>query len=504
MEKPNEKLKKKAALNSVSSFLDYSVKLLVYLFVNPYIIRGLGINSYGIWETISQISNYTKTADFKATEALKWKIAREKGFQNDLILQKYLTSALYGFLILIPLFSGLGFLLILNIDYLIKLDSSQVKEVQNALAFLIFAIIILKFFDLHESVLRGMNLGYKRMGIRAFIYILGAGAQISVILFGFGITGLAFVNVLINILSGFVLVFLIKKHVPWFKFKIIRIRDSFDFLKLSGWFSVWTLVYLLINSSDKVALSYFMDPENVGIYSIFLYSSFASKGILFNIISGVAPGFGQFFADKNLLKINEIRLILYKLILGFCIVFGVIIILLNQSFVNLWISDHFTLIPLINYLLVIIMALDSFIYLENVLLNLSLKVKFKVVSGLISFFISFFVWWLLIEDYGILGLCLGIVFGRIFLLASYIYYVNIKIVENKAFQIPFDLPFLILGFMLLGVAYSISGLVQIQKWSSLIGFAFLGILIIGSILFSILRKTEKQLIINSIKSIIKR
>ncbi len=504
MKKNIENLKKRAVLNSVSSIIDYVIKLLVYLFVNPFIIRSLGINYYGIWETISQVSNYTKTADFKATEALKWKVARERSFQSDHTLQKYLTSALYGFLFLFPLFSGLGFLLIVNIDYLINLERHQIKEVQNALAFLIFAIILLKFFELHESVLRGMNLGYKRMGIRAIIYIFGGVAQIVVISFGYGIIGLALVNVLINVFSGVVLIIIIKKYVPWFRFRIIKIRDSFNFLKLSGWFSIWTLIYLLINSSDKIALGFFMNPESVGIYSIFLYSSFASKGILYNIISGVTPGFGKFFMEKNLNRINELRYILYKLILGFSIVFGVMIILLNQSFVNLWISNEFRLIPLINILLVIIMVLDCFIYIDNALLNLSLKVKFKVVSGIISFFLSFFVWWTLIDDYGILGLCLGIILGRIFLLAAYIYYVNIKVVKNKSFKLPFDLTFSVFGFLVLGFAYLISSSINIQTWSFLIGFAILGALILGFILFTILKKTEKQLIINSIKLIIKR
>ena len=57
------------------------------------------------------------------------------------------------------------------------------------MAFLVFAFIFKQLFSLFEAVLRGMNIAYKRMGVRAIITIIGGLLTAKVLHEGYGLQG---------------------------------------------------------------------------------------------------------------------------------------------------------------------------------------------------------------------------------------------------------------------------------------------------------------------------
>src|SRR5687768_6440687 len=73
-----ENLKQRAYLNTVSSLIDYTANRLTGLFVNPFVIAGLGTSLFGIWQMLGQFTGYVNIADTRSSQVLKWTVAQKK------------------------------------------------------------------------------------------------------------------------------------------------------------------------------------------------------------------------------------------------------------------------------------------------------------------------------------------------------------------------------------------------------------------------------------------
>src|SRR5690606_13637123 len=100
---------------------------------------------------------------------------------------------------------------------------------------LMLSLIINKVFDIFEAVLRGMNLGYKRMGFRAGIVAIGGASKVLVIQQGYGLIGLAVVDVALALITALTFYYIVRAHVSWFGFGRTTKKKTVEYGKLSGW-----------------------------------------------------------------------------------------------------------------------------------------------------------------------------------------------------------------------------------------------------------------------------
>src|ERR1044071_7065442 len=97
-----ENLKQRAYLNTLSSVLDYTANRLTGLFVNPFIIAGLGTSLFGIWQMLGQFTGYVNIADTRASQVLKWTVAQKKDLATGEELRKETGAAFVVMLFVMP------------------------------------------------------------------------------------------------------------------------------------------------------------------------------------------------------------------------------------------------------------------------------------------------------------------------------------------------------------------------------------------------------------------
>src|SRR5688572_30903177 len=78
-----ENLRQRAYLNSVSSIIDFAGVQITGLITSPFMVAGLGSSMYGIWRMLGQMTGYAGLADTRATQVLKWTVARKKDIAGD-------------------------------------------------------------------------------------------------------------------------------------------------------------------------------------------------------------------------------------------------------------------------------------------------------------------------------------------------------------------------------------------------------------------------------------
>lgn len=423
-------LKQRAYLNSLSSLIDYCGVQLTGFVVSPVIVNGLGTSLYGIWQMLGQMSGYSNFADVRATQVLKWTVAKKHVTENEEELRSDVSSAFLVTALFLPLVLVAGGVISWYAPSIIKADPSHYNLIRITSSLLIFALSISKFFDLFEAVLRGMNLGYKRMGLRASIVIGGGILKVISIQYGFGLIGLSVVQLIVALVTGLSYYFVVKKNISWFGWGKTNLKKFFQFGKLSGWYMASTASGTLLSSSDKILLGFIAGPILVSNYALTMFLPLAVQGVVTRIIIGAVPGIGKLFGLNEHYKITNIWLLMNNLIALALAAAGVTILLFNQSFLTLWVGKGHYAGEVANLTILVMVVQDTFIKHDAIIISATLDIKKKVIITILASIAFAGLGLLLIEELGIVGLCLSLIIGKFILFIGQRRILNNKLQNN--------------------------------------------------------------------------
>jgi len=493
IELPKENLKQRAYLNSVTSILDYGARILTNFVVTPFLVSGLGSTLFGVWKVLGQFTSYTNLADIKVSQVLKWAVARDRGSISDEELREYVTATFLLLMLILPFLLIAGAVISWYSPQITNVPDEYYATVRITAAILVLALVTNKVFDIFESILRGMNLGFKRMGFRATVFLIGGGLQVAVVLYGYGLIGLALVQVLVNFIIGITIYVIVKKNVPWYGWGRVNIKKSLSFVKTSGWFMGWAGIKMLILNSDKVLLGFLSGPALVTQYVITEYLMRAANGTISNVVHGVIPGIGKLYGSGHYEKLNKAReyIMLLTWIIGGTIC--TVVILLNESFIHLWIGSNQFAGQTVNILIVLVVFQYMFIQNDSAIINTTLDIKQKVYIGVITVIISIPLALLLVPLYGIVGLCIALLAGRMTMTVGYPWIVKNKIkvfLPLKTYIRP-SITLFILWF----ISYKISTGILLTTWAELlfIGIIATVVIILKIITFGLNTKQRNEL-----------
>jgi O-antigen/teichoic acid export membrane protein len=501
--KVKENQKQRAYLNSLTSIIDQFSKQVIGFFVSPIIFKGLGSNFYGVYQIVLELTGYANLADAQSTQVLKWTLAKNRNVSSEIELRSEISTGLYIVFFTLPIILIIGSLLSWFSPYIVKIEPEYVSIVRIATSIIVFAIVIEKFSNFFESILRGMNLGFKGLGVRTILIFFSGLGKVAVIQFGFGLIGLMVLQVFLGILTGFIFFYLVKKNIPWFGFGKTNKSKIISYTKVSGWFMATKIVGMLLFHSEKILLGFFIGPQLVAVYVLTLFTSSAMKGILDSVISGVIPGIGTFFGKGEFEKIQTSRLLINNLVWFISFSVGTSILLFNNSFLNLWVGEGNYAGPWENLLILLIAIQNVLFFTTGNFINVTLDLKTKVYLTGLGAFISIAMASILIPIYGILGLCISVLIGRSILSIGFPLILNKKMNFKASFLRRNEIRSLIVsitGFvvvLLIGDRY-----IFINNWFSLISSIVLTTLLAGTLFWFIgIEAENRRLILEQIKKV---
>ena len=101
-------LKHRAYLNAVTSLIDYGCAQLTGFVVSPFLVSGLGSSLYGVWQMLGQMTGYSNLADPRATQVLKWTVAKKQDSADGEELRSDVSSAFVVTALILPLVLVVG------------------------------------------------------------------------------------------------------------------------------------------------------------------------------------------------------------------------------------------------------------------------------------------------------------------------------------------------------------------------------------------------------------
>ncbi|HWC73099.1 MAG TPA: oligosaccharide flippase family protein, partial [Gemmatimonadales bacterium] len=405
-------LTKRASLNAIQALLDYSAKLAVGFVVTPILVSGLGSSLYGVWEVLSRLIGYMTAADARPTEALRLLVATRQGLDDPAGHRRAVGSALVVWVIFLPLVVVVGAVLVWLAPLFTKVTVDLHFAVYLTAALLVVSFLVSALASVPESVLRGMNLGYKRMGLQAALSVVGGALMVLAVRRGLGIAGVAASQVVLGGITGACFWLLAHRYVSWFGVARPHRQEVRALLGISGWLAGGELIAKVSLTSDVVILGAVVSSSVVTSYVLTGYAARFALGLHFILVSSAMPGLGGVLGERQFGRAAELRRELLAITWLFSVVVGATILLWNRSFVSLWVGAQLYAGGWVNLLIVALTLQTAVLRSDSFLLDAALQPRARVIISAIAGAVAVVAGVALAPSLGMVGVCLGLLAGR--------------------------------------------------------------------------------------------
>jgi len=402
----------RASLNLLQSVLDYSAKLGVGLVVVPILVSGLGRTVFGVWEMLGRLMGYLESTDGRPTQALRLVISNLQSQRDPHVKRRWIGAALMVWLCFLPLWIAAGALLVWLAPAVTKVNAGFVGTVRVACVVMMAGVLLASLASLPESVLRGMNLGYKRMGLQASLSLAGGAMAAGAVAAGAGLVGVASAGLALTGLTGLCFLFLAQRQISWFGIERPHRPEVQSLLHMSLWIAAGDAVAKLLLASDVLVLGLLLSAGSVTTYVLTGYAALLSVNLHSLVADSVIPGLAGIIGQRNYGRAVLLRRELLAVTAIFMTAAGTAILMWNQSFVHLWVGRDNYAGSWTNLLLVLVAVQTSFIRCDSYILDAALqpgrRVQVSAVAAVVALALS-----LLLTRYGgMVGLCIGVLAGR--------------------------------------------------------------------------------------------
>jgi O-antigen/teichoic acid export membrane protein len=456
----------RASLNLVQSILDYGAKLAVGLIVIPILVSGLGRSLFGVWEMLARLMGYMESTDGRPTQALRLVISHHQ-FQSDAAAKRrWVGSALVVWLCFLPLWIVTGAILIWLAPTITKVPPALESTVRITCALAMAGVLVSALASLPESVLRGMNLGYKRMGLQAGLSVVGGSLLAGAVYAGLGLIGVAGAGAVLAGLTGLCFLTVVRRQVPWFGAERPHRTEVGTLLRMSLWIAGGDVVAKLLLASDVLVIGTVLSASTVTIYVLTGYAALLAVNLYALAADAVMPGLAGIIGEKSFTRAALLRRELMGVTALFVTAVGSAILLWNRSFVHLWVGSENYAGLWTNALLVIIAVQTAFIRCDAYIIDAALqpgrRVRVSAVAAVIALSLSVLLTWYA----GLIGLCLGVLAGRATQSIWYPLVVRDCLGEaTKAFPNWLTRALVVMAALFAGSAY-LGQRILLQHWSS--------------------------------------
>lgn len=460
---PGAGLTRRATLNAGAAVVDYGVRVAVGLALTPILVTGLGRSLFGVWEMLSRMFGYVSAVDGRPTEGLRLVIAQLQSDPDERRKRRYVGAAVAVWALLVPLVLAGGAVLIGLAPRLVGQAPDLRGTLQLTCMILVASIVVTTLATVPESVLRGMNLGYRRLGFQAGITIVGGILAAAAVWLGFGLPGLGVAQLLTAAVAGAVFLVVTRRLVSWMGMDRPERGEIRRLLGMSAWLSLGELVARLVLASDVIILGAVASPALVTTYVLTGYAARSALGVHTLAAGGAMPGVGGLLGGGDRIRTIRVREELIVLTWLFATVIGAAILSWNRSFIGLWVGPGLYGGLGVDALIVVLMMQTGLVRIDAYFIDAALaparRVKVSVLAAIVAIALAI----PMTMAWGMVGLCLGMLIGRLVQSIAYPLLARRLLGPTQGASID-PVRLVMVSAVLLGVAAAIGQRVTVAGW----------------------------------------
>ncbi len=456
-------LTQRAALTALATLIDQVARIIVMFALTPVLLAAIGPAAFGYWQSILRVSSILSALDGRANETLKWELARGQ-LAVPTEKRRIVGSAVLVWATFLPII--LVAVVVASLFIANFLDSPESLETDVRLAMLLvgLGIVVAAIAGLFQATLRGTNLGHKRMGVMAAVTVCGGLLTAYAATCGYGLPGIATAYLVTLTLGAIVLAIAVKRFVPWIGVALPTREEYSLTFKRTIWFAGWSFVETALFLGDVVILGYFANAKIVTQYVITSYGAQILVVLALALVGSILPGIGLILERNELEKVAQLRResIVYSWLL--VTAGGAAILLVNSSLVDIWVGSEQYPGHLENLLIVVVALQAVFIRADAAFINLALDTGKKVKLGAVSVVLTVGFGSILVPEFGIAGLCISLLLGRMPLTIIYPRVIAKRVINIHYIRDDSWLKTCALTMALYGAAWYIGTRVHLGEW----------------------------------------
>jgi membrane protein EpsK len=397
MKSSNSKSHQQFGLNVFSNIAAYAVNLIIGLWFTPYLIRNLGIASYGLVPLANSITSYMSIITLSLNGAvgrfLTIDIQRDKSDQANITFNTALVGSILISLISLPIVIGI----VSSIPYVFNVIPGDETAAQ-----LLFLFILLSFFiTTIESCFSVSSWAKSRFDLRNIVLILSNIFRVVFVVVFFNLTNPSIWQVGLGIFFASV-IGLAGDYIIWKKltpnlsikprlFDRFRIRELFS---MGGWMVINQIGSLLFLNIDLIVANIVLGAKLAGEYGSILLFSTLLRGLTGTVTGVLTPMVVTKYALNDLDNMTRFSTQAVRLLgLGVGLSVG-LICGLGGPFLQLWLGKDFgslwLLLVLMVFHLPINLAVLPLFAIQTALNRVKLPGIVTLVMGIINLLLALF------------------------------------------------------------------------------------------------------------------
>lgn len=493
---------KNLAINGINFLVNISLGLLM----TPFLVKSLGISTFGIVQLAISMSTYTAILSTSLNQSnnrfISIAIANNDTDKTKSALSTILTLYMLSFVIVMP------FIILISLfpNKVFDLDKQLIESasymffmfgISQILIMLTTAFMSPAYAKNRLDVIQGINILRNSLKL-FFVFVFFVFISNSLKLLG-----LAFL--LSSIVAVIVAFYSLKKFVPFYYYKFV----DFDWiiakkiLHLSGWTIVSVLGGLMFLQTDIVLINIFLGAKESGHYALLLQWSMLMISITIILSIVISPMILNKYAQN---KTDELKKIFYKSIkfqgIYTAIPVGLLFVYADTILV-LWIGEEYRDLAVYLQLMIfhfgVSQATRQLLTVNTAYNKMKWQGVATILFGLMHILVSMYL--LKYTNLGLYGIILSNVSFTLLLNLGFLSFYTSRYLNEKVTKIYYNLiPAIAIEIMIIFFGYFTKSIVEPNGWVMLmLSFLITFMMILPFIYFFIFNKEEKLYLIQLTK-----
>ena len=376
-------MKSAVGKNLVASYANFTVFAVAGLVVNPILAVGLGPVAFGTWKACQRFLDIASAGDGRATQALKWVVANRMGGMKDSHhMQREIGASLVVWLCWLPMVLGLCALVVFGLPHLISGTSADHEsEIRLVGTLLAFNIVLAGALMLPDAALVGANQGYRSMMVSTLAFVLSNLAMVVAVRNGRGMVALAAIVAVAAVVNSIITWLVARRSLPWWGVQAPGRADISMMGRFSGWVLSSAFVDKILLSTEVALLSIAVGATAVADYIFTGYVVQFALSICLLTATAYTPRIGNLLGRGDSVIAAQFVRRVRELVLAIATTAACCIVLLNESFVSLWVGESRFMGSTVNLLMALGFVQLAVIRCDGQIHDTGLRIHSRVLVG---------------------------------------------------------------------------------------------------------------------------
>lgn len=397
--------------NLTANWIGYGLKLIVMFFMSPFIVHSLGNTQYGVWCLLVSLTGYMGLLDIGLVSSISRYINFYIAKNDQDNINRVVSTSLFTYFVLgVVLFTAATV-----IGHFLTGFTHVPAHIIPQARWILYMFCVNILFGFISALFRQLLAADDRFDLMneagIAVLIMGSIGTIWVLKYGYGLLGLAVVQVISSLIGCVILYSLTRRYGPTFEISPSFIRKQ-TFLELCQ-FGVFAFISdvgaQLVLYTDSIVIGLFIGVAAITFYNIGLMIVEYGRTIVIQARNVLIPDILKCSAVN---KLNEMRWLLVQgtcLLMFIAVPISVGFIALGKEFIHLWMGQGYEQCATILSILAAshLVAVSSLSCFQTLLGagHVKLVAVITIAEGIANLCLSLF--FVLVCDLGIIGVALG-------------------------------------------------------------------------------------------------